>query len=268
MVKKTLLLSESFQAYRLWSRIVITFSCGALTVKQDKLPALAGIVQKMAGLLDDQYLAGLWRRFIVDELCWSATVQNRGEPQKQPFRLTTYCAPSWSWTSEEGQTTPDDYGYGYPLIEVLDAQVEPASDNPFGSVKSGPLLLQGVFSTFEITGDLSEIAHGWSSKLNRRARGKNEIEIMLDDAEDRLQEGLYCLPVKFLPDDDASGYGPWLQGLILQRTGPAQECYRHIGAFFLPDDVKAVRACHPQREDKPATAQESKAHETSTVRII
>ena len=266
-VKNSPLPSDSFQAYRLWSRVVIAFSCGALTVEQDKLPALAGIAQRMAGLLDDQYLAGLWRKFIVDELCWSATVQNRGL-QEQPFRPTKYRAPSWSWISVEGQITPDDYGYGCSLIEVLDAQAEPASDNPFGSVKSGQLLLRGVLSTFEITGDLSEVAHGWSSRLNGRARGKNEIEIMLDDREDRFQQDLYCLPVKYLPDDDASGYGPWLRCLILQRTGPAQECYRRMGAFFLPDDIEAVRAYQPRREDKSATAQESKAHETSTVRII
>src|SRR5216110_1892346 len=124
---------ESFKAYALWTRIVIAFSSGALTVRDDKLPALAGIAQRMAGLLGDQYLAGLWRRFLVDELCWSTTSQTFGAQQKQPFRPTKYRAPSWSWTSVEGRITPDAYGYGISLIEVLQAQVEPASDNPFGS---------------------------------------------------------------------------------------------------------------------------------------
>ena len=202
-------------------------------MKEDKLPALAGIAQRIAGLLGDQYLAGLWRRFLVDELCWSVTVQSRRTVQEQPFRPVQYRAPSWSWTSVEGRITPDEYGYGFPFVEVLDAQVEAPTDNPFGAVKSGHLLLRGILCTFEILGDLSGPAQGWSSKLNGRLRGKDKIEIMLDDAEYEFGKDLYCLPIKYLLDDDATGYGPWLRGLILEPTEPTQEHYRRVEAFFL-----------------------------------
>lgn len=39
-----------FQTYQLWTRILIAYSSGALTVQEDKLPALAGIAQRMAAL--------------------------------------------------------------------------------------------------------------------------------------------------------------------------------------------------------------------------
>jgi hypothetical protein len=261
--------SESFKAYQLWTKIVIAFSRGALTVKEDKLPALAGIAQRMAGLLEDQYLAGVWRRFLVDELCWSATSQTSGVLQMQPFRPTQYRAPSWSWTSLEGRITPDSYGYGISLIDILHAQVELASHNSFGSVKSGYLLVRGYLSTFEIIGDLIEPAHGWSTTVNRTAFGKNVIEIMLDDVANTVQKDLYCLPIKYLPEDDADGYGPWLRGLILQQTGPTQEHYRRVGAFFLPDDMEAIRAFQSQREDQPTRLDhESKVHDRHTITII
>jgi hypothetical protein len=257
---------ESFQAYRLWTRVVIAFSSGALTVKDDKLPALAGIAQRMAGLLEDYYLAGLWRRFLVDELCWSVTGQT---PGVQPFRPSKYRAPSWSWTSVEGRITPDAYGYGTSLIEVLQAQVEPASDNPFGSIKSGYLLLRGILHTFEIIGDLKEPAHGWSSKVNGIALGKNVIEVMLDDAANIVLKDLYCLPIKYLPDGDVDGYGPWLRGLILQQTGPTEGNYRRLGAFFLPDNMEAIRAFRSQRGDgKISLPYKSALDHRRTIRII
>jgi hypothetical protein len=238
-------------------------------VRDDKLPALAGIAQRMAGLLGDQYLAGLWRRFLVDELCWSATSQTFGAQQKQPFRPTKYRAPSWSWTSVEGRITPDAYGYGISLIEVLQAQVEPASDNPFSSVKSGYLLLRGTLHAFEIIGDLKQPAQGWSSKVNGIALGKNVIEIMLDDAANIVRKDLYCLPIKYLPDDGPDGYGPWLRGLILQQIEPTQAHYRRLGAFFLPDDMEAIRAFQSQRGDRQISLPHGSAlGDSRTIMII
>jgi hypothetical protein len=188
---------------------------------------------------------------------------------KRPFRPTQYRAPSWSWTSVEGRITPDSYGYGISLIEILRAQVELASENPFGSVKSGYLIVQGSLSTFEITGDLNEPAHGWSTRVNGTAVGKNVIEIMLDDIVGTMLKDLCCLPIKYLHEGDADGYGPWLRGLILQPTGPTKEEYRRVGTFFLPDNMEAIRAFQSQGDDRETRIDhKSKLQPRNTIKII
>lgn len=106
--------------------------------------------------------------------------------------------------------------------------------------------------------------------MNETALGKNVVEIMLDDFVNIVRKDLYCLPIKHLPRDDADGYGPWLRGLILQATGLAQKHYRRVGAFFLPDDMEAIRAFRPERGDAHTTFDDddSKPKDRQTITII
>lgn len=54
--------------YGAWNRIVQAYTRCGLTKKQDKLVALAGIAKHMASKLDDQYVAGMWRRTLPWEI--------------------------------------------------------------------------------------------------------------------------------------------------------------------------------------------------------
>jgi hypothetical protein len=51
-----------------WAWIVQTYSQGGLSVLGDKLIALSGIANEMQTLVQDEYLGGLWRRSLLDEL--------------------------------------------------------------------------------------------------------------------------------------------------------------------------------------------------------
>jgi hypothetical protein len=41
-----------------------------LTYDRDKLVALSGLVSELQSIMDDKYLAGLWKRNMVKDLVW------------------------------------------------------------------------------------------------------------------------------------------------------------------------------------------------------
>lgn len=53
-----------------------------------------------------------------------------------------YVGPSWSWASIDGEATRHHEG-NRALAEIIQVDVELASSNPFGQVKSASMILTG-----------------------------------------------------------------------------------------------------------------------------
>lgn len=85
--------------YRIWKALVEDYSGRELSSFGDRLPALAGIAAELAAVWGDAYLAGFWRRTIVQCLGWHRT--DRSFPQKDLFegvvdRARRTESPTWS----------------------------------------------------------------------------------------------------------------------------------------------------------------------------
>ncbi|KAL8294513.1 hypothetical protein RB597_007828 [Gaeumannomyces tritici] len=128
-------------AYTLWQRVVEDYSRRALTFESDRLPAIAALATRMTGLLDDTYVAGLWRSRILEGLEWDCS----GKYWRERRRASVRRAPSWSWACLEHrlEDTPPGpssregrlpYGVGYENIvdDVVD-EVELLSVEGVGS---------------------------------------------------------------------------------------------------------------------------------------
>ncbi|KAK0745512.1 heterokaryon incompatibility protein-domain-containing protein, partial [Schizothecium vesticola] len=70
--------SNIYDQHRIWSQIIQEYSGRNLTFFTDRLPALAGVAAELARVWDDIYLAGLWRRTLVQHLAWH--ISPRGSP--------------------------------------------------------------------------------------------------------------------------------------------------------------------------------------------
>jgi hypothetical protein len=133
----------------LWERIITDYTARYLTHENDKLPALSGIAKMIQSRTGDQYLSGLWRNDILRQLCWSSTsitVLEHIDPQKPK----DYRAPSWSWASLDGNIT---FSSGTPPFKAafVDCTVQPLFTNdPFGQVRKGTLVLEGRLKQFEV----------------------------------------------------------------------------------------------------------------------
>ena len=67
------------------------YSTRELNRSSDKLLAFSGMAQRYESMLNDTYIAGLWRSRLVEDLHWALD-----------YPVTTvahYRAPSWSWMS-------------------------------------------------------------------------------------------------------------------------------------------------------------------------
>ncbi|KAF2966003.1 hypothetical protein GQX73_g7549 [Xylaria multiplex] len=143
-----------------WPSIITEYSALDLSHPTDRLIALSGLasIKEYRYIRHDQvegsnpqYLAGLWRDHLANQLAWfvgetllaaiangaksdSRTGLTRRHPKPQE-----YLAPSWSWASvmDPARYLWYDGGDGEPLFKLQDAHISLASDNPYGSVQEG-----------------------------------------------------------------------------------------------------------------------------------
>lgn len=135
---------DDLKRWRKWRSIVKLYSLRYLSYDSDTLPALSGLAKRWltgeAG--QQQYLAGLWRASILNDLLWY-----KPRRSKRPIN---YQAPTWSWAScliGHGiltWATPRPASEGdIQYSEFVDAGCELKSVD-ITAVESGYLVLRGV----------------------------------------------------------------------------------------------------------------------------
>ena len=128
-----------------WYNIVDNFTRRDITYHSDRLPAISATAREFHGQSGWTYLAGLWREDFRRGLLWADFTE-----------ASNSFAPSWSWASLEyspatayhggvyylwpiydGSVRPDDH------IELLDSHIDFQDGDPYGSVSSCCIILQG-----------------------------------------------------------------------------------------------------------------------------
>ncbi|KUI60713.1 hypothetical protein VP1G_07895 [Cytospora mali] len=186
--------------YELWNDILESYAKCALTKPQDKLVAISGVVKDFANAVGDEYLAGLWRKNLINGLLWVAKDQRAPMSSPPTVRPETYRAPSWSWASidapgTKGQACERDL-YG-DYIQVLEVHVEPRADDPTGELKHACLHLQG---------QLVKTRHKPAFHLEFPCFGT-----FIPDMEEMEGEDFFCLPLR----EQVIGEKPYIRGLVL-----------------------------------------------------
>jgi hypothetical protein len=127
----------------------------SLSFGSDRLAAISGVVSRLSTLLDDVYIAGIWKKDILKCLQWQYKY-GRG-PQ---IHSSVYRAPSWSWasletpspTSTELATTFSPSGAFYdhevdeqhrPEVSVVNLSWKHQNNITYGDLESAQLELLG-----------------------------------------------------------------------------------------------------------------------------
>lgn len=87
--------------YADWGFVVNFYSQLDLTFGADKLVAISALAQEWAELLQDEYLAGLWKFDLLRQLLWRMDFTE----SIQRKRYFPYRAPTWSWASVDGKVS-------------------------------------------------------------------------------------------------------------------------------------------------------------------
>ena len=118
-----------------WYSLIETYTYRKLTRPTDRILALSGLAKEYSAALDDEYLAGIWRKSLLTELLWSV----RGTTYPAP---TSFQGPSWSWTSVngvidfKGRYGSEDGTKEQARAKVLECELMLVEDSaPFGAVE-------------------------------------------------------------------------------------------------------------------------------------
>ena len=154
--------------FSFWMDVVERYSLLNLTKESDRLPALAGLAQRLSRRFSCRYLAGMWEEDLAGNLLWSR------DPWRETWScddLTDYYTPTWSWISIRPRTSSNNiksfirYDYIQDYSFKTDSRFELVAtrceySNPydhFGRLKYASLELRGaiievVLKTYEPLG--------------------------------------------------------------------------------------------------------------------
>ncbi|KAK8076973.1 hypothetical protein PG996_003143 [Apiospora saccharicola] len=185
--------AELEQVYTLWHLLVESYTAAHLTFITDRPVAIAGLARTFSHLLKLQprdYLCGLWRPRLAEEMMWSTHVHTSTE-------RVSHSMPSWSWLSVNGHarmhTSYDANIECSPVVEAMNAGTTVLGD-PYSTVMSGflkvraPLCRATILSTHEPG---SELGDGYSDDQYSIALGPDElryIHLRLDERPPDLLE--------------------------------------------------------------------------------
>lgn len=138
-----------------WLSLVEDYSKRKLTDPQDKLTAIAGVARLLAQETGDQYLGGIWRLHLMEDLAWRVQtheewtelvqldppveIARTGALIGSASRPAGHRAPSWSWASVDAPVKFIPLSRRNTVCLPRYCWIEPSGDDQFGRLKNGSL---------------------------------------------------------------------------------------------------------------------------------
>lgn len=258
-----------------WSKVVRVYSATNLTYPRDKIPALAGIARAVAKDTGREYVAGLWKRNLEDQLWWYPIGKRRTRKRPCSHELD-WVAPSWSWASIDG---PVQYGNRlgeFRYAHVFKTTMTFSGPGPFGQPSRGVLHLNcsaiivgrlrqipapgyleprvGIYHNM-IDDDLGHIIYQsefTESVSISTSEGQKFIPVKIDcmdDCQMHDRQTIYLIPisdVRGMPgrteQEDPNCYHEHL-GVVVRETGASPGEFCRIGLFHFSE------ICPEQRQE-------------------
>ncbi|KAJ3546273.1 hypothetical protein NM208_g1640 [Fusarium decemcellulare] len=175
-----------------WDLLTQMFCRCYLTQPTDRLAAIAGIASQMRPLINDEYLAGLWRRQLPSGLLWK--LENMVGQDLVVTRPSQYRCPSWTWASLDFEAANvnslDHQGIDRQLAEVIDVEIESDNNQPYNNVTGGYILMLGKLGQVQRS-NLPDAE--WRG--DRGGHYTFEVSLDVHQDSDSDQAALHCLPV-------------------------------------------------------------------------
>ncbi|WJG35087.1 heterokaryon incompatibility protein-domain-containing protein [Fusarium oxysporum Fo47] len=212
-----------------WWKLVDRYSKCSLTYKSDKLVAISGMARVFSTLVNEPYYGGIWGgKHLILSLLWTRMSVNTSSVTLTP---SPYRAPSWSWASQDGHIHTYEYrSILHILAEFVSTDVVPKSEDVFGQLIGGELVLRGFLFEISNPNERRNSLEGW---LDYRGRANLSISLyflplaelkLLTQPQPRTFAGLFVQITENVP-------GKWK----FQRIG-CRQFNRGFGPQFLDAD--------------------------------
>ncbi|KAI4208857.1 MAG: hypothetical protein LQ351_008145 [Letrouitia transgressa] len=216
------------EIHALWQKLVQRYSSCQLSRMSDKLPAFAGIAKLFAEITGDEYIGGLWKSRLLDQLHWTVC-----EPRTNTSLVKR--APSWSWVAVDGAVRL----HGLPskvinLVKVLRVDLKQSSENPTIQIFDGILELSCLLQRSR---RMFENKSSWHQIDGRRFEGSIYPD-HADSAEDDQRTDFVILPLRTWT---FVNYAPInVAGFILEAADDQElGAFRRVG-YFTTDAVNDI----------------------------
>lgn len=193
--------------YEVWNDIMESYAKCDLTNPDDKLVAISGVVKDFAHAIDDEYVAGLWRKNIINGLLWVAKDELSPLGAVPSVRPEMYRAPTWSWASLDAPGTrakAGERGLHSDYAQVLGIHVEPRAGDPTAAVRHACLHVRGHL----VKTRRSPLSAAWPC-----------FGEFTPDMEELAGDDFFCLPLRDQTIDGES----YLIGLVLAPSPEGDE---------------------------------------------
>ncbi|OAL44685.1 HET-domain-containing protein [Pyrenochaeta sp. DS3sAY3a] len=254
-----------------WYSLVDEYSGKELTFLPDKLRAISAIAQEIGTLTEDLYLAGLWKRDLVNGLLWGRnlifdrSLLYPGDLDKYQRLIDSFIflentgTPSWSWAAYHGRVDTSrsktfrnqDWSVE-ELVEIKEAGVELADPEFFtGPVKGGRIVLHGACRHILFVDEIPElritdpifIVRHWTKTVP--LCDGTTLEINFDLATERMsKEPVLCLVLEKLIrqiwDWESEESRRHWHCLILRHAKLGDGCCRRVGVGKIEPGYKRV----------------------------
>lgn len=211
-----------------WHNVVMSYSAGALTNPSDKLVAFAGIAEVYHRVWGGEYLAGLWKATLIEDLSW------RSWSSTLHPRPTEYRAPSWSWASVDGMVMMhEDHFTLLPTIsyecDIIECKVELRSQRqPFGQVTSGYIKLNAVMGKVRWGPRRDTLIEPGSLYNDTPRSPPNPAHVVTPDCEGDCGEEVWFLVLRLGKQSESRG--PWARGLLVVPCNSGGH-FRRVGVL-------------------------------------
>ncbi|ORY11088.1 heterokaryon incompatibility protein-domain-containing protein [Clohesyomyces aquaticus] len=236
-----------------WEQIMVEYSRRKLSVKSDNLPALSGLVSRFRDFVQDDYLAGHWRKWLLPHLLWKCIDEKGGARH-------SYC-PTWSWLSVDGPITIESLSASsiqafipQPAATIIRCTTTPlVTSAPYGRITSGELLIRGYVKAVTVHSNERQFDLDYPYDLTPTEQILPKIT--LDDptafwerTETRApsipsnsphSDKVWCLPL-FITGGESDGHAVMVRGLVLAKVDRSR--YQRVGWFF-----GAAKWCYRER---------------------
>jgi hypothetical protein len=246
---------DNVDASLAWRYLMERYSCMQLTYARDCFPALSGLAKAMDRNAASNYLAGLWKDSLLDDLLWVKDC-------KLVERPADWRAPTWSWASTYG-------GCNYQLeprvlckwrhVEGIDTHCEAKGADICGELSSASIVLAGRLIPAKLLHDLDgqhnyvELGSGTDSLISHQQL-RLDYHPTLDTAH-HLPSGTSVRLLLLLSSDRRIHNPPGTQcyGIVLRCLNEEEALYKRVASchiFVKGVAERRTRALHAKAPDK------------------
>jgi hypothetical protein len=225
----------AFFYYQVWNSIIQAYSSTRLTKGSDKLIALSGVAKYFMKLIGDDYVVGMWRKYLTSSLLWH--VDSKSQVDKSPSaRPSLYRAPSFSWAAVDGVVSTMNPKTRKTLFEVIDVSIDYRSSDPTSLVSGGYIELKGVLRPFEMI-----VKTPWNSQQLFMSVDGNIVKdpaepywslgplVHLDVGQESFDEENAVKTLYYMPTQEQEKDGDYMSYLLLIAVDSSRCVFRRLG---------------------------------------